>query len=44
MPINALISVMVGQIIVKAVITIISIPMIYLVPTKKVYVEDGLAD
>jgi len=44
MPINALISVMVGQIIVKAVITIISIPMIYLVPTKKVYVEDELAD
>lgn len=44
MPINALISVMIGQIIVKAAITIISLPMIYLVPTKKVYIEDGLVD
>lgn len=44
MPVNALISVMVGQILVKAAITIISMPMIYLVPTKKVYIEDGLVD
>jgi len=44
MPINALFRVMIGQIIVKAVITVISMPMIYLVPTKKVYIEDGLVD
>jgi len=44
MPVNALFSVMIGQIVVKAVITIVSMPMIYLVPTKKVYIEDGLVD
>lgn len=44
MPLNALFSVMIGQIIIKAIITLISMPLIYIVPKRKVYVEDGLVD
>lgn len=44
MPINALLSVMLGQIIIKAVITILSMPLIYIVPSRKIYKDDGLTD
>ncbi len=44
MPVNALFGVMLGQVIIKAIITLISMPLIYVVPKRKVYVEDGLVD
>lgn len=42
MPISALFSVMYGQVIIKAAITLISLPLIYTVPQRKIYIEDGL--
>ena len=41
MPVPALISVMVGQVTIKAVITVISMPLIYIVPTKPIYVAES---
>lgn len=37
MPMDALLGVMLGQIIIKAIITVVSIPLIYLVPSRPLY-------
>ena len=42
MPLSALIAVMLGQILLKAVITVISIPLIYIIPDEKIYTDSTL--
>jgi hypothetical protein len=42
MPLSALISVMLGQILLKAVITVISIPLIYIVPDRPIATDSTL--
>lgn len=39
MPVAALISVMLGQILLKAVITVISIPLIYVIPDRQIFTD-----
>lgn len=39
MPLSALIEVMLGQILLKAVITVISIPLIYVIPDKQIFTD-----
>jgi hypothetical protein len=39
MPLSALISVMLGQILLKAVITVISIPLIYVIPDRQIFTD-----